>query len=71
MTCKHERYKQGHHLVSSEALKAMKVGKVIWMSATIKECEDCGADLSSHKVVQIKTPLEYMKEHNLSMRLKR
>jgi len=62
--CKHERYKDGHHLVSGQALKAMSVNKICWMGMTIKECKDCGADLSMHNVVPVMTYDEWLKELN-------
>ena len=60
MACKHKRYKNGGYLTASNALKAMKVGRIAWMGITIKNCEDCGADLSKHKVVQVKTADQYL-----------
>ena len=55
--CKHERYKQGNHLTYKNAMKAMRLrdGKAIyWMGMIVKNCEDCGLDLSEHKVVPVK-----------------
>lgn len=62
--CKHEYYKQGHHLVSSEALKAMKVNKICWMGIIVTECKDCGADLREHKVVPVLTVDEWLEALN-------
>lgn len=62
--CKHERYKQGNHLTYENALKAMRArdGKgIYWMGMIVKGCEDCGMDLSEHKVV----PVKYIRDYNL------
>ena len=51
---------KGGYLTADNALKAMKVGRIAWMGITIKKCEDCGEDLSVHRVVQTKTAQEIL-----------
>lgn len=63
--CTHERYKQGHHLVASEALKAMTANKICWRGTVITECEDCGADLSKYNVVPVRTADDYLSGLNI------
>ncbi len=63
--CNHERYKQGHHMTSENARKAMKAGAICWMGTIVQECQECGMDLSEHKVVPVKKPEEYLKERGL------
>jgi len=63
--CKHERYKQGHHMTSENAYKAMKAGKVVWIGKVIEECQECGMNLAEHKVVPVMTPDEYLKDRGL------
>jgi len=58
--CKHKRYKNGGYLTADNALKAMKAGRVAWIGITIKNCEDCGEDLSKHRVVPVKTAQEIL-----------
>ena len=66
MTCDHSHYTyENGYLVSDEALKAMTAGKVVWMSAIIKNCDKCNADIRYAKVVKIKSPEQYIKEMGL------
>jgi len=71
VTCKHDFYKQGSHLTADNALKSIKAGINCWMSKVISNCQDCGADLSKHKVVEVKTADKYLRELNLDARRKR
>lgn len=61
MTCNHKHYKEPHHMTASKALRMMKDGKIVWMSKTIKNCNQCGADISYANVVEVKTFEEYMR----------
>jgi len=63
--CNHERYKQGRHMTSENAYKAMKAGKICYIGKVVQECEECGTDLSQHKVVPVMTPDEYLKDRGL------
>lgn len=63
MTCKHSHYTYSNgYLVSSEALKAMKAGRIAWRGMVIKNCSECNADISYARVVRVKTVGQIMKE---------
>lgn len=59
-SCTHDRYKQGHHSTADKALQRMKSGQVVWRGIVITHCEDCGADISEHRIVPVLTPDEWM-----------
>ncbi len=61
MTCTHQKYKQGQYCTSSNALNGMKLGKVCWMGMVVKNCEECGQDISEFKVVPYKTAEQIIK----------
>lgn len=63
--CNHSIYKQGHHMTSENAMKALKAGKICWIGKIVAECEECGMDLAHHKVVPVKTAEQYLKERGL------
>ncbi len=62
MACTHQYFKQGKHLTADNALKAMGLGVICWMSQVVKECPDCGMDIEKHSIVEVKTPRQYMAE---------
>ena len=57
--CTHERYKTKHYMMSSNALKAMKKNEIVTMGMIVKNCEDCGMDISHAKRVKVETFEEF------------
>lgn len=65
--CAHSRYKNGDYMTLSKAMRIMESGsndpkdkRVCWHGISIKNCEDCGVDISMHLIVQVKDVNEYM-----------
>ena len=42
--------------------QSLKVKRIAWRSTVIKNCSECGADISYAKVVRVKTPEQIIKE---------
>lgn len=53
--CTHDRYRAKNYMMSENAMKAMKKGDIVWRGMIIKNCQDCGVDISHAKRVQVKT----------------
>lgn len=71
MTCKHERYKTGKFCTLDNALRGMRQNKVCWIGVIVKECEDCGEDISKYEVVPYKSPEDYMRENKLEVKIRK
>ncbi len=59
MTCTHEKYTGDHYKPVGEA---MRDKEICWTGMIVTECDECGADISSRRIVPVMTPKEYMKE---------
>ena len=61
--CTHDIHKGDDHMMADRALKAIH-GKnsICWMSAIIKKCETCGADISHARRVRVKTVKEVLRD---------
>lgn len=60
MPCTHDKYRGKGWMMASNALKAMKRGQIIRIGKIIKNCEQCGADISHAKRVQTWTYEEWL-----------
>ncbi len=54
--CNHDRYYTKQYAKLGELSK-----KVVWHGKIIHECEDCGEDLSSYRLVEVKDKDEYIR----------
>lgn len=57
MSCTHERYTGYGYMPVGEAMRSKEI---CWTGMIVKECEDCAADISSLRIVPVKTTMEYM-----------
>ena len=63
MTCTHDMYRSKPYMSDSQALKAIREkNDICHMSAIIKTCQDCGADISHGRRVRVMSVKEYMDE---------
>ena len=58
--CNHDKYRQDNFMMIDNAKKAMKAGKICWIGMMIQNCENCGADISHAKRIEVKTAAQYM-----------
>ncbi len=59
MACTHAKYTGDHCMPVGDA---MRDKEVCWTGMIVNECDECGADISSLRIVPVKTPKEYIKE---------
>lgn len=64
MSCKHSKYRSEPYAPAEAALSIIKSreNKYCHMSAIIRTCEECNADISKGKRVKLITVKEYMDE---------
>ncbi len=57
MTCTHEKYTGDHYKPVGEA---MRDKEICWTGMIVTECAECGADISSLRIVPVKTTQEVL-----------
>jgi hypothetical protein len=62
VTCKHNHYRKNQYCTLENAYIGMRQNKVAWIGMRVKNCKDCGADLSEYKIVPYKSPEQYLAE---------
>ena len=62
MTCQHNKYRTSNYMCAPNVFRAMKKKdcEICWVGITVKQCEDCGEDISKYMRVEVKTVGEYM-----------
>lgn len=55
--CQHNRYRSARYM---QIGKAMKNPEICWVGMRIKECADCGEDLSKYRIVPVMTAQDYI-----------
>jgi RNA polymerase-binding transcription factor DksA len=48
-------------MLLDNAKKAMRKGDICWVGITVKNCAECGEDISHARRVQVKTADEYLR----------